>query len=145
MSADSPLRELVWRRARARCEYCLMPSEVSELPFQVDHIIAQKHHGATAAGNLALSCFYCNTFKGPNIAGVDPASGMIVRLFHPRRDWWSAHFCWDGALLTGRTDIGRATIEVLRINDPEAIAVRLLLMESEDWPAKAGNGNHDWP
>jgi hypothetical protein len=28
--------------------------------------------GRGEAANLALSCFYCNSFKGPNIAGVDP-------------------------------------------------------------------------
>jgi hypothetical protein len=26
------------------------------LPFQIDHIIAEKHHGPTVAENLALSC-----------------------------------------------------------------------------------------
>lgn len=34
------------------------------------------------------------------------------------------NFIWDGPELRARTQIGRATIAVLLINDPEAIAVR---------------------
>lgn len=34
----------------------LFDISVDALPFQVDHIIAEKHHGPTAEGNLALSC-----------------------------------------------------------------------------------------
>jgi hypothetical protein len=54
------------------------------LPFQVDHSIARKHGGRASENNLALACFYCNSFKGPNIAGLDPDTGEVVRLFHRR-------------------------------------------------------------
>jgi 5-methylcytosine-specific restriction endonuclease McrA len=56
------------------------------LPFQIDHILAEKHGGETVESNLALSCPHCNRFKGPNIAGVDPATAQLTRLFDPRRD-----------------------------------------------------------
>jgi len=79
--------------------------------------------------NLALSCFFCNTFKGPNLAGVDPDTGEVTKLFHPRRDRWPDHFRWNGPVLEGRTAVGRTTIEVLRINRADAIAVRRSLME----------------
>jgi hypothetical protein len=68
-------------------------------------VIAEKHGGATVLGNLALSCFFCNTFKGPNVAGVDPKTGKVTRLFHPRRNQWDEHFHWDGAFLVGRTPV----------------------------------------
>lgn len=35
----------VRRRAAGRCEYCLFPESASELPFHIDHIIAEKHGG----------------------------------------------------------------------------------------------------
>ena len=79
----------VWKRAGYRCEYCRIPFPHYRLPFQIDHIIARQHHGPTELSNLALACFHCNRHKGPNIAGRDPATGEIVRLFHPRTDDWS--------------------------------------------------------
>ncbi len=107
---------------------------LSAIPFEVDHILAQKHGGPTHLENLALSCFYCNSHKGPNIAGVDSVSRRIVRLYHPRKDRWSRHFEWAGAVLRGKSAIGRATIAVLSINDPDAIAVREALIEEGHVP-----------
>ena len=79
--------------------------------------------------NLALACIHCNRFKGPNIAGVDSENDKIIRLFHPRRDIWTEHFFWIAARMKARTAIGQATISLLRINDPEVIAVRRALQE----------------
>ncbi len=124
------LIELIRQRASFRCEYCHFPERFSGLNFQIDHIIPEKHGGQTASDNLALSCIYCNSYKGPNLSGVDPVTTEIVRLFHPRRDGWEEHFRWRGAVLIGRTPIGRATIEVLRINEPTAVALRRLFIRA---------------
>lgn len=128
------LERLIWRRAQRVCEYCLMPQDYDVLPFQIDHILALKHGGLTVARNLALACFFCNNRKGPNIAGRDPLTGRIVRLFHPRRDQWPQHFQWDGPRLVGITPIGRATIVVLEINLPNRIALRQSLIEEGVFP-----------
>lgn len=125
----------VWQRAQGRCEYCRLPASVYPLPFHVDHIIARQHGGPTAGENLALACLHCNRHKGPNIAGRDPATGELVRLFHPRQDQWSRHFEWRAAELTGRTPIGLITIQVLAINDPDFLAVREALMQEGVFPA----------
>jgi hypothetical protein len=77
--------------------------------------------------NLAFACLHCNRHKGPNIAGVDQATGALVRLYHPRLDDWAAHFLWDGRELRGKTLIGRVTIQVLAINDPDVHAMRAAL------------------
>jgi hypothetical protein len=122
------LEQRVWRRARDACEYCQIPQALYRSPFQIDHIIARQHGGRTLSTNLALSCYHCNLHKGPNIAGIDPVSGELTRLFHPRRDTWSRHFEWDGPELMGRTAIGRTTIAVLAINDPVYVAVRVALI-----------------
>jgi hypothetical protein len=53
----------------------------------------------------------------------------LTRLFHPRVDLWNDHFVWNGVLLDGRTAIGRTTIAVLRINHPDAVAVRQALKD----------------
>lgn len=124
----------VWRRAHARCEYCQMPQRYDPLPFQLDHVVARVHGGPTESDNLALACVACNRHKGPNLAGRDPGTGRIVTLFHPRREVWTRHFVWRGALLAGRTPRGRATIEVLGINLPHRVALRATLIEEGGFP-----------
>ena len=83
------------------------------------------------AENLALACFFCNSDKGPSIAGLNPQTGRRVRLFNPRKDRWNRHFQWDGPVLVGRTLTGRITIDLLGINRPEAVEFRdYLIRES---------------
>jgi hypothetical protein len=131
---DKRLEQQVWLRAHSRCEYCHFPSEFAEYPFHIDHIIAEKHDGKTEPENLALSCFYCNTSKGPNIAGIDALSGELTPLYHPRKHDWNEHFRWDGALLVGISAIGRVTVRVLNINDAAALNVRRFLMAEGRYP-----------
>jgi hypothetical protein len=104
------------------------------VPFPIDHIIAPQHGGGTTLDNLALSCLHDNTHKGPNIAGIDPQTRRITRLFNPRRDKWERHFDWEGALLVGKTAVGRTTISVLAMNHPDVVAVRQSLIEEGQFP-----------
>lgn len=122
-------KQAVWNRANRRCEYCHLPAMYSEFHFEIDHVIAIKHAGGDSLENLCLACFYCNSYKGSNLAGIDPSSGDVVPLFKPRQQNWRRHFRWEGPELVGRTRAGRATIEVLRINEEFALAVRQSLIE----------------
>lgn len=131
---DRLLREKVWSRARSRCEYCQMPQEFIDAIHEVDHVIAEIHRGATSLENLALACFHCNNHKGSNIAGIDPPTGHLSRLFHPRNDDWNAHFRWQGPLLVGLTPIGRATLEVLAINVRHRLIHRQALIAEGVFP-----------
>lgn len=131
---DRALRDLVWRRARECCEYCLMPVELDDARLEIDHIIAEKHRGSTSPENLALACFQCNSYKGPNIAGIDPETGATISLFHPRLQKWRDHFRYDGAILTGLTAEGRTTVIVLEINLSLRIAHREALLEEGVFP-----------
>jgi hypothetical protein len=131
---DEVLASLVRQRAGERCEYCLLPSSLSLMPFEIDHVIPLKHGGLTIEGNLALACFYCNRYKGPNIAGFDPDTRTMSRLFNPRNDVWRDNFHWKGASIGGTTPVGRTTIEVLRLNHPEMILVRKVLQEERVFP-----------
>jgi len=114
----------VRQRAAGRCEYCRLPQAGTTVPFEIDHVIARKHHGRTLASNLALACWYCNSFKGSDIAGLDPLTGKLTRLFNPRRHQWAWHFRWNGPELMGKTAIGRTTIQLLQINCEEAVILR---------------------
>jgi hypothetical protein len=124
----------VRRRANERCEYCRVPTAAYAVPFQIDHVIALQHGGESNLANLALACFHCNLHKGPNIASLDPESGKLVALFHPRNDRWEEHFEWDGPHVRGRSPVGRATVRVLAMNDADAVAVReSLIAEGDDF------------
>lgn len=130
------LRRLVNERAEHCCECCGLPqAQVPALAFHVEHIIPRKHDGADTADNLALACYFCNLHKGPNLTGIDPRTGQIVALFHPRRDSWKRHIRWDGSRLVGRTPTGRATVRVLSINLPHRIRIRQRLIDAGLFPA----------
>ena len=131
---ERALEELVWRRAADCCEYCHMPQRFDDAPFEIDHIIAASHGGPKRASNLCLACFSCNSFKGPNLAGVDPKTRKVVALYHPRRHKWAWHFRWDGPCLVGRTPTGRATIATLRINLDHRLAHRQELIDEGAFP-----------
>jgi len=124
------VREIVWSRADGRCEYCGWPQSLTVLPHELDHIVAQQHHGATEESNLCLACALCNAHKGPNLSGIDPQTGQLTRLFHPRKDLWTGHFRWRGAVLEGSSDVGRVTIDVLKINAPERVLMRQLAIQA---------------
>jgi len=126
------IRDDVRTRAGGCCEYCRISDALVSTPFQQDHIIAEKHCGPTTLENLAWFCFDCNSFKGPNIAGRD--ANQTIRLFDPRKDDWKEHFEWNGPILVGRTAMGRATIDVLRINLSYRVAVRASLIDEESLP-----------
>src|SRR5688572_5329107 len=126
---EAALRQLVVARACGRCEYCHFPETYAFLPFQVDHVIAQKHGGPTLESNLAWACYYCNSYKGPNLSGWLVEIDEVIRLFHPRKDSWRDHFAWHGALLLPKTNIGQVTIDVLEMNHPDVVVLRDWMLE----------------
>jgi hypothetical protein len=124
------LRQLVDERAQNCCEYCLMPEMAVLFAHQVDHIIAEKHGGATDADNLALACVICNKYKGSDIASIDVETDEVVRLYHPRRDVWREHFVLTEARILPLSAIGRVTANLLQLNRIERIAERKLLIDA---------------
>src|SRR5581483_7937776 len=82
------------------------------------------------ARQSAFACLHRNRHKGPNIARTDLMSGELVRLLNPRLDQRSDHFERRGAVMAGKTAIGRVTVHVLSINDPDFVAVREQLQRS---------------
>lgn len=124
---EAATRAAVRARAEDRCEYCRIHQRYYDLRFHVEHIVARQHGGSDAAANLALACHFCNRSKGPNLAGLDPATGHLTRLFHPRLDVWSRHFHVQAGQILGQTPEGRTTVQVLNMNHPERVRTRLAL------------------
>jgi hypothetical protein len=111
-----------------------MPQACDPRPLHVEHIVARKHRGRTILSNLALACMACNLCKASNLSGLDPQSGTLTPLFHPRKDDWDDHFAWSGPIVRGKTAIGRTTVEVLNLNDPERVKHRRLLIRLGVFP-----------
>jgi hypothetical protein len=55
---------------------------------------------------------------------VDPLTGELIQLFHPRRDRWTDHFSLQGVRIIGVTPVGRATVHLLSMNDPRRVELR---------------------
>jgi hypothetical protein len=119
------VRELVRTRAANRCEYCrLHQTATPTVPHHVEHVIAIQHGGTDDPDNLALACDRCNAFKGTNLTSIDPISGKIVALFHPRHERWDEHFREESNLIIGLTEIGRATARLLNMNATKRVRLR---------------------
>ncbi|MCE7989469.1 MAG: HNH endonuclease [Caldilinea sp. CFX5] len=106
-------------RANYRCEYCLSPQVVTAQSFHCDHVIPRAKGGLTTLDNLCYACPRCNLRKTDSITGVDPMTGDLTALFHPRQQTWSDHFAWssDYLYILGLALTGRATVDLLQLND----------------------------
>lgn len=83
---DAWKRNTVRQRAGERCEYCHVPDQDAELPFHVEHIVANVHQRNDDPSNLAWACPRCNAHKGTNLTTLDPDTSERVDVFNPRTD-----------------------------------------------------------
>ena len=121
------LRRLVRERPAGLCEYCRIPEGTTFASHEIDHVVAEKHGGQTTADNLALCCTLCNRRKGSDLSSIDPLTGDVTPLFHPRRHQWSDHFRFNGSHLEPLTPTGRATASLLGFNAEVRLAERTAL------------------
>jgi hypothetical protein len=128
------LRRLTRDRAQNCCEYCLISQEDNFLPFEVDHIIAEKHSGETVAENLCWSCSTCNGYKGSDVGSYDIVTKQLTPLYNPRTERWATHFTLEGAEILALTAIGRVTLTILRLNDPQRLIDRAGLILLNSYP-----------
>lgn len=132
---NAGLRREVIERAGNCCEYCLTNTEDRAIDFAIDHVIAEKHGGATKSENLCLSCYWCNSYKGSDLSSVDWESDeAIVLLFNPRKQVWAEHFQLDGFHIRPLTATGRVTVALLQLNATERIKERDLLIQLGTYP-----------
>lgn len=120
------IRQHVFKRAKEMCEYCLSKSDLLGTDLEIEHIIPESL--PISLDNLCASCSTCNRHKGSRIWAIDPDTGRLSRLFHPRRQQWNRHFRWseDGTIILGVTICGRATVEALQMNRERLVRARRL-------------------
>ena len=144
MSQYIPLRlaNAVRDRAGDICEYCLLPQELQEATFHVDHVVPLAQKGNTIIANLALACVTCSLRKGARIRVRDPKTKRTVRIFNPRKDPWDRHFRFTARWrIQGITTIGRATAAALGMNRRQMIAIRRELASMKRFPKE--RAKHD--
>lgn len=118
----------VWRRAQFCCEYCGLPQSASiRILFHIEHIIPRKHGGVDSLNNLALACSHCNLHKGSDLTAIDPKSRRVIRIFDPRKDIWKRHFRISDFKVVSSTPVGRATVQLLKMNHPRRVDLRRAL------------------
>jgi 5-methylcytosine-specific restriction endonuclease McrA len=118
-------RAFVRQRAANRCEYCHLHQDDSPLAaLHIEHIRPRKHGGSDDESNLCLACIDCNLHKGSNLTGIDPLTGALTELFHPRQQRWEDHFAFEGIYIVGKSALGRTTIRVLDMNSDDQLNLR---------------------
>lgn len=122
------LRARVAQSAGHRCAYCQTSERIVGPLLEIDHIVPESKGGTLEESNLTLACPLCNSHKSDLTEAIDPTTGRLTPLFNPRLEQWSVHFEWidDGAVIKGKTAIGRATVLTLDLNHPDVVAARRL-------------------
>ena len=90
-------------------------------------------HNGPCAGFL-FRCYSRALFKGSDLTGIDPVSGLVERLYNPRTDVWNDHFEIHGPLIVGLTATGRATVRVLSMNAGQRLQLRAALIAHGLYP-----------
>lgn len=86
---------------------------------------------------MALSCVFCNRYKGSDIASLTPETDELVRFYNPRTMRWRDHFRLNGVLIEPLTEIGEATIRILQMNHNDQILERQVLSRRGHYPGEA--------
>jgi 5-methylcytosine-specific restriction endonuclease McrA len=131
-------RLAIKERASFQCEYCCSPEAYSPDIFEIEHIISLFAGGSNDVDNLALACGLCNENKHKHTAWNDPLTQRLTPLFHPRKEEWTVHFSWneDFTLIIRLTPKGRATIDLLKMNRPALVNLRIALLAVNAHPGK---------
>lgn len=86
---------------------------------------------------MRLACAECNRNKGGDICSIDPETGDVVTLFHPRRDRWTDHVqLVDTGVIEPLTSHGRVTARLLRMNRLDLVADRARLISLGRYPGE---------
>jgi hypothetical protein len=133
-------RRRIAEEAQYRCGYCQTQEVVSGIPLTIEHITPKAKGGNDANENLWLSCRLCNEKKGMLLEALDPDTGVMVLLFNPRSQTWFDHFTWseDGSRIIPKTAIGRATVNVLSLNDELRVHARAIWVKAGYHPPGRG-------
>ena len=111
-------------------------STLEEVWFSIEHIVPRSKGGSNVEENLAFSCQGCNGHKHTATQAIDPINGDRTPLYNPRIHEWHEHFTWDRnfSVILGKTAIGRATVERLRLNRLGVVNLRQVLRQLDRHP-----------
>ena len=120
------------------CAYCLTAEFLTATTFEFEHIIPRSNGGETIFENLCLACPSCNRFKAVRKNTINPITEVSTPFFNPQLQIWSDHFIWneDASEIVGLTDIGRVTIEALKMNRVQLVRVRKMWVKLGEHPPK---------
>jgi hypothetical protein len=118
------------------CAYYLTAESLTATTFEFEHIIPRSAGGETILENLCLSCPSCNRYKTNRQNIIDPVTEKVIPLFHPQLQVWKEHFSWndDASEIVALTDIGRVTIDLLKMNRSQLVRVRKLWVKLGEHP-----------
>jgi hypothetical protein len=135
---SSKLKQIVVNRSQGFCEYCKCPADFSTEPFSIEHILPRSKEGLNDFENLAYACIGCNIYKSNKTEFIDIVSQQFSKLFNPRTMNWHEHFIWDETFtsIIGKTAIGRATIEAIKLNRKPLKNLRRALIAIGEHPPK---------
>jgi hypothetical protein len=126
------IRRKVRERAGARCEYCHIAPPAYKA-FCIDHAVALQHGGRTALEILhSPACIATRTRARTSRERTRRRISLSGCLIPARMA--DRAFRVVGATLIGLTAIGRATIQVLAINEPAFLEVREILLTEQSGP-----------
>jgi HNH endonuclease len=122
----SGLKARVRQRFANCCGYCQTAERLTAMQFEFEHILPRSRGGQTTFENLCLACPSCNQLKSDRVEFVDPITADQVPIFHPQQQVWTEHFAWEqnGLIVVGKTAIGRAAVETLRMNREVLVSMR---------------------
>lgn len=135
------LYQSVAHDARSECGYCRAPQRALPYRLEIEHLLPSSLGGGDERDNLWLSCHKCNKLRSNRVSGTDPLTQQEVPLFNPRQNNWHEHFAWEGGgqYVVGRTAIGRATVNALRLNDSYHQSARWVWILAGIYPPLLGS------
>ncbi len=122
MTISAKTRLLVRQRANFACEYCAVAEVDSGGELTIDHFHPQTRAGSDDIVNLLYCCQRCNQYK----ADYWPNSPTDPVLWNPRQEPAANHMLHlANGIVYPLTNMGRFTIQRLRLNRAPLIAYRL--------------------
>jgi hypothetical protein len=102
----------------------------TDAPSAHPQCVGRVKRAPAGAGRPDRACPSARTLKkGPNIASIDPESKLVLQLYHPRRHAWREHFVTESTgVINGLTAEGRATVQLLDMNDEDRARLRAFLL-----------------
>lgn len=68
-----------------QCVYCQTTVDNTGQALTIDHIVPVAGGGDTVFANLCRACRHCNEAKQDQTQAIDPVTGELVPLYHPRQ------------------------------------------------------------